>query len=100
MNSPGLANRVRLLVAAAIGLAALTLGCVSSYGPRFPQDIATALANEPMSRIETTNVYLYYPTRRRDQALRFLERVEGCVAYWRNQARIRNALATEKLTLI
>src|SRR6185369_10707113 len=67
---------------------------------RFTQDIASALAHEPMSRIETEDVYLYYPTRRRDVALRFLERIEGCVGYWRNQARIRNNISTAKLALI
>jgi hypothetical protein len=81
-------------------LVLLGAGCTGVYAPRFPQSIATALADEPMSRIETPNILLYYPNKRREQALRFLERVEGCVGYWRGQTRIRNGISEAKLALI
>ena len=98
MPKTSLSRTTRALVGAAVAM--LGVGCAGVYTPRFPEDVAAALAAEPMSRIETPDIYLYYPSRRRDVALRFLDRVEGCVAYWRSQTWIRNRLAGAKLVLV
>jgi hypothetical protein len=89
-----------LLRATALAASVALLGCGGVFAPRFPQDIATALAKEPMSRLETPDMLLYYPTRRHAEALRFLERVEGCANYWRNQTRIHNQLTNEKIFVV
>ena len=90
------AARVVLALIASASIA----GCSGAFVPQFPQDIASALARERMSRLETPDIYLYYPTRRRDEALRFLERVEGCAAYWRNQTWLRNQITDAKMVLV
>src|SRR5205085_2460742 len=56
-------------------LAALLLasGC-ARISPRFGPDIAASFAREPMRKLETDSVELYYPASEREAALRTLER--------------------------
>ncbi|HSY39706.1 MAG TPA: hypothetical protein VLA79_09265, partial [Polyangia bacterium] len=93
-------HRRLAFVAVALLAPALTLGCGGMFVPQFPQDIATALAHERMSRLETPDLYLYYPTKRRDEALRFLGRVEACAAHWRNESWLHNRIADAKMVLV
>jgi Tol biopolymer transport system component len=88
------------LAVAALSAFGLSLGCAGVFAPRFPQDIATALAQERMSRLETPDIYLYYPTRRRDEALRFLERVGACAAHWQHESWLHNHIADAKMVLV
>jgi hypothetical protein len=78
----------------------MLVGCGGVFAPRFPQDVAAALAGERMSRLETPDIALYYPARRREEALRFLERVEGCAAHWRSETWLRNQITDAKMVLV
>ena len=85
----------------AVGLAVIAAtGCFGSAVPQFPQDISAALVANRMRRMETPDVRLYYPEQRRELALRFLARVEGCARALRQRARIHNRVADEKMTVI
>jgi len=97
----GRKSRAPLAVAiAALSAWGMGLGCAGVFAPQFPQDIATALAQERMSRLETPDMYLYYPTKRRDEALRFLERVGACAAHWRSESWLHNQIADAKMVLV
>ncbi len=67
---------------------------------RFPDDVAAALREHPMRRMETRSLYLYYPAGRRDEARRVAERLEGCVTGLHVQARIRNGYSQQKIPVI
>jgi hypothetical protein len=45
-------------------------GCMASVQPIMPQDAATALAQKSIRRFETTNLDVYYPADRHDEAIR------------------------------
>jgi hypothetical protein len=89
-------SRVLLLLA----LALWHLGCAAGAQSRFPPDVATALREQSMRRLETDSLRIYYPTSRRDDALRIAERVEGCAALLRAQAKIHNSYADQKMTIV
>ncbi|HLK91646.1 MAG TPA: hypothetical protein VKZ18_17270 [Polyangia bacterium] len=88
-----------LLAAAALAVG-LAGACVASTQPILPQDVATALAREPMYRLQTPNLDVYYPGPRRDEALRFAAHVEGCARALASRALVKNGIADRKLTLI
>ena len=81
-----------------IGLSAA--GCASIATPRLPVDVAAALTDHAMRRLETDDMILYFPEGRQDQAGRFLERVEGCARYEKGLARVHNAVADQKMVVI
>lgn len=57
----------------------LLSGCVTVFGPRFPQNVQASFAREEMRQLTTASLELYYPARRRAEALRIAARVEQCV---------------------
>ena len=81
---------------AAVALA----GCIASVQPIMPQDVATALAQKPMRRLETTNLNVYYPADRHDEAIRFAQHVEGCARELHARQLIQNGISTRRMTLI
>src|SRR5438477_1954874 len=90
-------QRTALAVVAAAGLAA---GCFPVAQPRLPQDVGAALAERPMRRLETADMFLYYPEGRNIEAWRFATRVEGCVASLRHVAHVHNGVADQKIVAI
>ncbi len=68
--------------------------------PRFPDDVASALREHSMRRMETRSLYLYYPAGKRDEARRVAERLEGCVVRLQRMARIDNSYARQKIPVI
>ena len=82
-------------------LAALAAaGCASLATPRLPDDVAAALTDHPMHRMDTADMILYFPEGREAQAARFLERVEGCARYEKGLARLHNRVADQKMVVI
>jgi len=53
--------------------------------PRFPQDIQTSFARDPMRKLTTESLELYYPEQLQGPALRMAARLEGCVERLRSQ---------------
>jgi hypothetical protein len=74
--------------------------CVPVVEPRYPDDVAAALANRPMRVLEGQNLRLYYPEARQAEARRFLYRVEGCVRYLRQVQEVHNSIADAKMTVV
>jgi hypothetical protein len=68
--------------------------------PLMPQDVATALADKPMRRLETANLDVYYPDDHHDEAVRFADHVEWCARQLRARALVHNGIADRRLTLI
>lgn len=85
-----------LALAAALAVA----GCASLSAPRLPEDVAAAITDHPMHRMDTADMTLYFPEGRDAQAARFLERVEGCARYEKGLARIHNGVADQKMVVI
>src|SRR5690554_6942753 len=52
--------------------------CVGSAQPRFSPDIQSSLAENPMRRMDTEFLTLYYPAHRQPQAQRFAAQLEAC----------------------
>ena len=73
---------------------------MAPIAPIIPQDVATALAQKPMRRLETTNLDVYYPTDHHDEAVRFADHVEWCARQLRARALVHNGIADRRLTLI
>ena len=53
-------------------------GC-ATLSPRFDQAVTTSFARQPMRKLETARVELYYPEAERDQAMRLIQRLDQCV---------------------
>ena len=53
-------------------------GC-ATLAPRFDQAVTTSFARQPMRKLETARVELYYPEAKRDEALRLIQRLDRCV---------------------
>jgi hypothetical protein len=83
-------------LAAVVGLGA----CMAPVTPLLPQDVATALVQKPMRRLETANLEVYYPDDHHDEALRFADHVEWCARQLRARALVHNGIADRRLTLI
>src|SRR3569832_1516499 len=82
-------------------LAALAAaGCASVSAPRLPEDVAAAITDHPMHRMDTADMTLYFPEGREGQAARFLERVEGCARYEKGLARVHNRESDQKMVVI
>jgi hypothetical protein len=80
----------------------LVTGCIGSSVPQLPVSVAAAISDASMRRLESADVVLYYPEARRDEAERFLARVDVCVAALRARAlgRDGDGLARQKAVLI
>ena len=81
-------------------VAAVLGGCVASVQPQIPQDVATALARDPMRRLDTTSLSIYYPAPRRDEALRFADRTERCARALRARTLFHNDIADQRMAII
>ncbi|MCP4445471.1 MAG: hypothetical protein GY811_09030 [Myxococcales bacterium] len=75
-------------------------GCVVPTQSRFPADVATALREQPMRRLETDALLVYYPAQRRDEALRLASRIEGCAASLRSKVLIHSSYADQKMVVV
>jgi hypothetical protein len=75
-------------------------GCIGVVGQRLPPDVAASLRRSEMRRMETDLLLLYYPAPRREEALRFAARVEGCARALRGRAKIKVGPATDKMVVI
>ncbi|MES1158248.1 MAG: hypothetical protein ABUL67_04015, partial [Haliangium ochraceum] len=83
-----------------LGLAIALGGCVASVQPQIPQDVAAALARDPMRRLDTTSLSIYYPAPRRDEALRFADRTERCARALRARTLFHNDIADRRMAII
>jgi hypothetical protein len=90
---------VTALRSSALVAAVLAAAC-GAASPRFPADVHAALADEPMRRLETESLVVYYPAKRQAEARRLADRAEGCAAELRAKARIKNRYWAEKVTLV
>jgi hypothetical protein len=87
------------LRSSALVVALVAAGC-GAASPRFPSDVHAALADEPMRRLETGSLIIYYPAKRQAQARRLADRAEGCAAQLQARALIRNRWSAEKMVLV
>jgi len=96
------ARQVRVGFATVLAAATVVLGagCFPVAQPRLPQDVGAALAQHPMRRLETADLFLYYPEGRNVEAWRFATRIEGCVGYLRRAAHVHNGVADQKMIAI
>jgi hypothetical protein len=81
-------------------LAICLAGCVASVQPQMPVDVAAALARDPMRRLDTPSLSLYYPAGRRAETLHFAERLEGCAQLLRARMLFHNDIADRRMAVI
>ena len=78
-------------------VAAVVLGgCAPIAEPRYPTDVATAVARQPMRRMESANLIVYYPEGRQSEADRFQRWVGGCIRNLQARARIDSVTSRRK----
>ena len=85
MEKPGAGRGFRVDCRRCSALLAVLLvasGC-AALGPRFDQAVTTSFARQPMRKLETPRVELYYPEAERDEALRVARRLDWCVGLLR-----------------
>jgi hypothetical protein len=87
------------LRSSALVAALVAAGC-GAAAPRFPSDVHAALADEPMRRLETGSLIIYYPAKRQAQARRLADRAEGCAAQLKARALVKNRWSAEKMVLV
>lgn len=95
----GVLQEAAPIAAVVLGCVALA-GCIASVQPIMPQDVATALAQKSMRRFETTNLSVYYPADRHDEAIRFAQHAEGCARSLQTRQLIHNNISARRMTLI
>ncbi len=100
MAQPSARERQGGVVGVALAASVALSACMAPVAPLMPQDVATALAQKPMRRLETPNLEVYYPDDHHDEALRFADHVEWCARQLRARALVRNGIADRRLTLI
>jgi len=67
-------------------LAVLLLGSgCATLTPRFSQAVTTSFATQPMRKLETARVELYYPEAQRAEAFRLVQRLDQCVELLRRK---------------
>ena len=67
-----------------LALLLLGSGC-ATLSPRFDQAVTTSFARQPMRKLETARVELYYPEPAREEALRVVQRLDRCVEQLRSK---------------
>jgi hypothetical protein len=70
--------RLRLEALPWLALLLLGPGCATLV-PRFDQAVTTSFARQPMRKLETARVELYYPQSQREEAVRVATRLDHCV---------------------
>ena len=83
-----------------LALAVALAGCAASIEPQMPQDVAAALARDPMRRLDTPSLSVYYPIQRRDEALRFADRAERCAQALRSRMLFHNRIADRRMVVV
>ena len=68
--------------------------------PRFSPDVQRAINREPMRRLETGGLVVYYPEGTRAEALAIAARLEYCRRELTRLERVKNAYATEKPVVV
>ena len=63
---------------AALAVLLMASGC-ATLAPRFDQAVTTSFARQPMRKLETGRVELYYPESKREEAFRVIQRLDRCV---------------------
>ncbi len=81
-------------------LAILATGCVATAQPRFPDDIALAVAAHPMRRLDTDRLILYYPQGRGEVARRAAARITTCLERARARAVLDNDATDERPRIV
>ncbi len=81
-------------------LAIALTGCTATVAPRFPDDVAAAVAEHDMRRLETARLIVYYPAARHDLALRAVERMTTCQAAIEKQTALRGWAAAAKPVVV
>jgi len=81
----------------ALALLCLTAGCVASFQPQMPVDVASALARDRMRRLDTPTLSLYYPDGRRAETLHFAARLERCAQLLRARMLFHNDIADRRM---
>ena len=67
-------------------LAVLLLGSgCATLAPRFNQAVTTSFATQPMRKLETARIELYYPEAQRAEAFRLVQRLDRCVEQLRRK---------------
>jgi hypothetical protein len=74
-------GRTHLVLLAAL---LVSSGC-ATLSPRFSQPITTSFARQPMRKLETARVELYYPESKREEAIRLIQRLDNCVELLRRK---------------
>src|SRR5688572_114042 len=86
--------------AAALTVLTTVAGCVATAGPRFPAEVSAAIARDDMRRLETDELIVYYPSHRRELAVRAAERITACRTMARTRSRINAWPAREKAIIV
>src|SRR5690606_30188229 len=76
---PSAILRLLIYLILAILLASLATGCAGAQ-PRFTPDIQSSFVENPMHRMDTELLTVYYPAHRQTEAERFAAHLETCVA--------------------
>jgi len=92
-----LALALTVLLAGAAGCAAPG---TAGIAPRFPDDVAAAIARDPMRRMETENLIVYYPAFRRAEAVRAAGQIERCARILETRTFVHNGLAHRKMVIV
>ncbi len=96
-----IASPIATLTLALITLLSIpAVSCVIQASNRFPADVATALRSEPMRRMETQSLVLYYPEGRRQDAVKIGQRLEGCTKKLRARAQIHSPYTDQKMIIV
>ncbi len=74
---------------------ALAAACAPVAAPRFPDDVAAAIAGHDMRRLETDTLIVYYPAGRRALAERIAGRAGACATAVRARAQAASATRAE-----
>jgi hypothetical protein len=78
----------------------IATGCVATAQPRFPDDVALALAEHSMRRLDTDKLILYYPEGRARLARRAAARITSCLDQARARTRLDNSATEERPRLV
>jgi hypothetical protein len=78
VETPGCGRQFRFDALPWLALMLLGPAC-ATLNPRFDQAVTTSFARQPMRKLETARVELYYPESQREEALRVVTRLDRCV---------------------
>jgi len=82
-----------------VALAAVSCAATASQ-PRFPPDVAAAIVDQDMRRMETEGLIVYYPAVRHEQALRTTARISRCQEAAQRHTRLHGWPTREKPVIV